>query len=183
MMVDYAKVFSLTKQLTLLFIEDDINFQQETKEILKDLFYHVDTALDGEEGLKKYLDFYDKNSKPYDIIVTDINMPKLNGIKLIKKIYAKNKKQPIIVLSAHNESKYLRELINIGIEQFLIKPFDYNQILELFYNVSNKILTVKTDSQIGKEFSKHGREFVETYFNRRKLAEDLEKIILEVMKN
>ena len=47
----------------------------------------------------------------------------------------------------------------------------------------NKILTVKTDSQIGKEFSKHGREFVETYFNRRKLAEDLEKIILEVMKN
>lgn len=151
MLVDYAKVFSQTKELTLLFIEDDANFQQETKEIFKDLFFHVDTASDGKDGLEKYTSYYENTQKYYDIIVTDINMPKIDGIELIEKIYSINKDQSVIVLSAHNESKYLLKLINIGIEQLLIKPFDYNEILDVFYHASAKIVKNNSPKQEKEE--------------------------------
>jgi len=138
--ISYDKVFNLTKNLNILYVEDDIILLKETSENFENMFLKVDTATDGEEGLKKYLQFFQNNYKHYDIVITDINMPKINGIELIKKIYTENEKQSIIVISAHNESEYLLELINLGIEQFLIKPHNYNTILDVLYKTANKLL-------------------------------------------
>jgi len=149
-MTSYDKTFYLTKKLTILYIEDDTILLEETSEIFENLFLKVDTAINGEEGLKKYLSYFQTNSKHYDIVITDINMPKINGIDLIKKIYLTNENQPIIVISAHNESKYLLELVNLGIEQFLIKPNNYETTLDVLYNTANKISKISnkhSDSQ------------------------------------
>ncbi|HIP36791.1 MAG TPA: response regulator transcription factor [Crocinitomix sp.] len=139
-MISYDKVFDLTKNLTILYVEDDRILLEETSENFENMFLKVDTAIDGEEGFKKYLKFFQTNSKHYDIVITDINMPKINGIDLIKKIYNENENQSIIVISAHNESQYLLDLVNLGIEQFLIKPHNYTTILDILYKTANKIL-------------------------------------------
>ncbi len=115
----------LVKELQVLYVEDDVKLHNEVKTFLKKIFNHLDCAMDGEEGLC----FYKKNS--YDIVITDIQMPKLNGIELVKIIKSINKNQVIIITSAHNESYYLLELINLGVSRFLLKPLRFMDIIEM----------------------------------------------------
>jgi len=138
-MVAYEKVYNLTKNLNVLYVEDDINFQKETSELFNYFFDSVDLANNGQEGLEKYLSYYEKNTKFYDIVITDINMPQINGIELSKKIYTHNDKQPILIVSAHDEKHYLIELINIGVESFLMKPVHYDKVIEVLNSVSTRL--------------------------------------------
>jgi DNA-binding response OmpR family regulator len=145
-MKSFKEVFELTKELNVLFIEDDTAFQRETAEVFENLFKKVDLAKDGADGILKYEEYYRKNQKHYDIIFTDINMPNIDGIEFTKKVYHINENQPIIVISAHNDSNYLLEFINLGIEQFLIKPLEYNRLLLTIYNASKKLLLSKENN-------------------------------------
>jgi len=149
-MIDYNTVFNLTKNLNILYCEDDPTFQKETAKVFKELFLNVDLASNGLEGFHKYKEYYKKQNKTYDIIITDINMPHMNGIDLAKEIYSLNKKQSIIVVSAHDESKYLMELVNIGIEQFLIKPLDFDILLSVIHDVAYKVVKGKSKNEILK---------------------------------
>ena len=143
-MVKYSKMLEKTKNLTVLFIEDDENFRIETKEILEKIFFHVETATNGLEALDKYSSYYKRKKIFYDIVITDINMPISNGIELTEKIYSLNQYQFIIVISAHEESDYLLSLVNLGIEQFLTKPLELEKLIETFNNVAIKVLNAKT---------------------------------------
>ena len=69
-------------------------------------------------------------------------MPNMNGIELIKKYLLNKSFSKVIVLSAHNESEYLMELVNIGIAQFILKPIDYNNFLDVIYKVSKMIYEI-----------------------------------------
>ena len=133
------KVLQYTKYLNILYIEDNVELLNETYELFRDYFNQVDVAIDGKDGLDKYLKYHKKNKKYYDIVITDINMPKMDGIKLTKNIYDINTHQPIIVISAHDEKKYLIELINLGVEQFLVKPLELHKIFDVFYNTAKRI--------------------------------------------
>ena len=139
-MVKYEELYKLTKDLTVLFVEDDPSFQKETCEVLDYFFNKVDLADNGQDGLDKYLSYFNEYSKYYDIVITDINMPKMDGIELTKNIYKYNKKQSIIVISAHDESHYLIELINLGVEQFLMKPIEYDNVLSILNKIANNVI-------------------------------------------
>ncbi|NQY24771.1 MAG: response regulator transcription factor [Campylobacteraceae bacterium] len=138
-MIEYYKVIEVSKKLSILYFEDDINFQKETGSVFSELFLHVDLVSNAKDGLLKYMEYYKKENKFYDIVITDINMPIMNGVELCKKIYEIHKEQSIIVISAHDESEYLLELVNIGIEQFLIKPLDFDILLNVIYSCSSRI--------------------------------------------
>ena len=138
-MINIKELLQYSSNLNVLYVEDDITFAQDTCEILENFFDCVDLAVNGEDGLKKYLDFFNLHKNYYDIVITDIIMPKINGLELTKKIYELNESQPVIVMSAHNESQYLLEFVNIGIEYFIVKPFDLEELVEVFYNTLNKI--------------------------------------------
>lgn len=140
-MLDYNKVYNLSKDLSILYIEDDINFAKETSEVFSELFKKVDTVYNGENGIKSYMKYHKSNKKYYDIVITDISMPKMDGLNLIKNIYKINKSQSIIVISAHNNSENLLELVNIGIEQFLLKPLNFEKVLNTIYNCTVKLKT------------------------------------------
>ncbi len=149
-MINFNTVYDVTKNLTILYVEDDKNFREDTYDVFLTLFKKIDLAYDGKDGIEKYLSYFKQNSKYYDIVITDVNMPIINGVELTKLIYKENESQPIIVISAHSESKYLLEFVNLGIEQFLMKPIDADKILESLYKVSSNISNIPKNYIISK---------------------------------
>ncbi|PHS57850.1 MAG: transcriptional regulator [Sulfurimonas sp.] len=143
-MLNSKELLSYTKKLSILFIEDHDDLRTNTTEILKNFFDVVDSSVNGEEALHTYKTFYDNYEKYYDIILSDIQMPRLNGVELTENIYNINPKQIVIILSAHDDTKHLLPLINLGIEQFIKKPIDYQDLLSVLLNASKKIKLTDT---------------------------------------
>ena len=138
-MLDYILLKKYSKDLSILFVEDDIHIRNETKELLEEIFSVVHVAVDGKDGLEKYISFYEEYQYYYDVVLSDIKMPNMDGIDLIKAIYKENKNQIILVLSAHNDIEYLMELINIGIRQFILKPLNYNNFIDTIFKINKEL--------------------------------------------
>ena len=106
------------ENFTLLYVEDNKDMQSYMKSFLEDevkVFYQ---AYNGEEGVEIY-----QNKSP-DIILTDINMPKMDGLEMSKIIKEFDPLQPIIVLSAFQDAEILKRAINIGVDGFISKPIN-----------------------------------------------------------
>ena len=133
----------LNEDLTVLYVEDSDIVRESTYDMMKEFFTHVDVAVDGVEGLQKYKEFYKEHHHYYDIVFTDINMPKMNGIEMSKAILIENIIQNIVVISAHNESDYLLKLINMGISNFILKPIEIMQFQSVVSRLSLSVLNEK----------------------------------------
>ncbi|NOZ89966.1 MAG: EAL domain-containing protein [Epsilonproteobacteria bacterium] len=123
--------------LQLLYVEDETKARELTHTILKQYFNKIVTAVDGEDGYNKF-----QNNK-FDLIITDINMPKINGLDMIKKIRETNKDIPILIISAHNDTEYLLKSIEYRIHGYLLKPFQREQ----FNKVITKVINELTEKQ------------------------------------
>ena len=121
--------------LTILYIEDNDLVRESTLELLQVFFNHIDIAVDGVDGLTRYQDFREKHGKGYDIVLTDINMPKMNGIEMIEEIKKMEERQDFIVLSAHNETEYLIRLIDLEVTHFILKPINIDRFQKVFSHV------------------------------------------------
>ena len=130
-------LLEFSKPLHVLYVEDDINIRDNYTKLFSEFFASLDCADDGKEGLEKF------KTKTYDIIITDINMPRMNGIEMIQNILATNPEQNIIVTSAHDESHYLLELIDLGIESFLIKPIDFSKMTFILKRCCKRIFETR----------------------------------------
>lgn len=108
--------------LTVLFVEDNEHTRETLLFLLKLYFEDIDIAHDGTEGLQQYQRFYEENDSYYDLVITDLYMPNLNGIEMIERMLKINKEQQFVVVSADNEPRDLITLINLGISNFLLKP-------------------------------------------------------------
>ena len=112
------------KTLRVLFVEDEEKLSKLLKNAIGDNFFKFSIAHDGEEGLELF-----EKTAP-DIVITDINMPKMNGLEMAKAIKAIDKSVPIIILSAFSETEKLLNAIDVGVVKYLIKPFDPDELLE-----------------------------------------------------
>ena len=92
-MLNSKEILQYTKNLSILFVEDHAELRENTTEILKSFFNVVDSAEDGIIALKKYKNYYNDNSSHYDIVLSDIQMPNLNGVELTSKLYNINPSQ------------------------------------------------------------------------------------------
>lgn len=110
--------------ITLLYVEDDKSAQENIRMLLSDEIKDLYQAFDGVEALEIY-----KKYKP-DIVVTDINMPLMDGLTFAKKVKEINEDQPLIVISGYDNRENLLKSINIGINQFLVKPLNIDTLLE-----------------------------------------------------
>ncbi|MCD6191237.1 MAG: response regulator [Sulfurimonas sp.] len=138
--MDYQKVSEYTKKLSVLYVEDDVDLLEETTGFLEDLFYRVDTAKNGLIAFNKYNEYKDRESKFYDIIITDINMPVMDGMDLIRDIHSINKIQPVIVVSAYSEATKLIQMIQSGVSNFLLKPINPEELMTMLYKMSKDII-------------------------------------------
>ncbi|EDZ61262.1 EAL domain-containing response regulator [Sulfurimonas gotlandica] len=129
-MVDLKKLKDYTKDMRVLYVEDDLTVQTEMSEFLKRFFPTVVLANNGKEGLEAY------KEGNYDLIISDINMPVMNGIEMSKTILGEDQNQSIVIISAYNDSEYLLDLINLGIEYFVLKPVGLKQLTKIIYRVA-----------------------------------------------
>src|SRR5437868_6849410 len=85
--------------------------------------YAVDIATDGEEGL------YMAQSEPYDAVLLDLMLPRLDGLKLLKQLRHSKQHTPVLVLTAREEKESVVALLNAGADDYLTKPFDLGELL------------------------------------------------------
>ena len=123
-MTPLNQLLEMGRSMRILYVEDDEALQQELTLLLSDIFDTIVLASNGKEGLEAF------KKEPYDLVITDIRMPQMDGITMIEEIRKINPKQPIIVTSAHNEVEYLVKLIHLGVDNFITKPLSSDPIFE-----------------------------------------------------
>lgn len=121
------------KKIRLLYVEDNKEVRQYTVETLNHFFEHITVAVDGIEGLEKF------KMSTYDLVLTDLNMPRMNGIEMIRQIKEIDPNIAILVLSAHDESDYFIQTIMLGIDGYLLKPLDIVQFVKTLIKSIKKI--------------------------------------------
>ncbi len=118
-----TKILDLFENMTILYAEDEDSIRQSVSQTLEIIFKKVIQASNGQEAIEL---FWDNNP---DILLIDICMPKLDGIKLLEQIRQKDKRVPVVIMSAHTEQEYLLKAIELNICKYLIKPFSKDSFI------------------------------------------------------
>lgn len=166
------QVSEYAKGMSVLYVEDELLIRDNTKLLLETIFSYVEMASNGREGLERY------REGVFDIVITDILMPEMNGVNMIRKMKEINASQRFIVTSACEESSYLLELINLSVAQFLLKPIQTEQIIHILYevvkNIYNERKVLEFTTQLKQDLL-HQTTLLEQY----KEAVDLSTIVIK----
>ncbi len=136
---EIQEIVNYGKTLNVLFIEDNDEVREQITKLLTNFFPNIITACDGEQGLTYYDQFFKQKCKYFDLVITDINLPKKDGIDLAQEILYNNPNQLILVISAYTEVSKHQKLEDIGIYKFIQKPIDYNNFLFTIRDTINKL--------------------------------------------
>jgi heavy metal response regulator len=109
--------------MRILLVEDDRDLAQFIRKGLKEEQYTVDSAYDGEEGLELAL------RNPYDLIILDIMLPKLDGLALCRRLRTEKNMTPVLLLTARNTVQDKVSGLDIGADDYLTKPFAFTELL------------------------------------------------------
>lgn len=127
----YEKLTQVAKESSILIVDDSDEITDELAKLFILFFYKVDKAANGEEGLNKVKDF------KYDVILTDLDMPILNGIEMIKEIKKIYANQEFIALSGYVDT-YKPQLEELGVKNYMEKPYYVNVLFEVIIECLNK---------------------------------------------
>jgi DNA-binding response OmpR family regulator len=183
------------KNINILYIEDEILAVNKLKNILEKFFNKIIIASNGEVAFEKI-----KAESKIDLIISDINMPKMDGLQFLEEL-RKHNSIPFIFLTARNESDKMLKAIQLEVDNYILKPIDLQNLLKvinkiveklyknylltekdlhiklaenLFWNKTNKTLT------LGKEFIKLTKKellFLEILLNDTNKIHNFEDII------
>ena len=123
--------------ISLLLVEDDRVIRSVYEQVLIKHVKKLYLAIDGADGYDKYLEY-----NP-DIIVTDIKMPIVNGLEMIRKIRTTDQDQRIIIMSAYSETRFFLKAIELGVKGFLVKPVEIDYLKKVVNEQANDILLEK----------------------------------------
>jgi len=121
------------KNIKVLLVEDEENIAKLLKSAIGNKFYSFSLALNAKEGLEKFMQI-----SP-DIVITDINMPFMNGLEMANELKKIDPNIPIIVLSAFSNREKLLEAIDVGVVKYFLKPYDPDEILEYMHSIADKL--------------------------------------------
>jgi heavy metal response regulator len=107
----------------VLFVEDDKSIAHFVQKGLRESYFAVDIAYDGEEGL--YLALHER----YDLLILDIMLPKMDGVEILKSIRERGIDTPAIFLTAKDREKDIIAGLNSGADDYIVKPFSINELL------------------------------------------------------
>jgi PAS domain S-box-containing protein len=141
----------LLKQLNVLYVEDDEHIRDELSTLLGGFLGKIYTASNGRDGFEVYL----KNQDDIDVILSDINMPKLTGIEMIKEIRKFDTKVEVIFATAYSDNEYLSEAIKLRVYDYIIKPIDIKKLLGVFSVLAGVFHQKKLISQQNEELERY----------------------------
>ncbi|UTJ06924.1 response regulator transcription factor [Arcobacter roscoffensis] len=124
----------LIKTLNILYIEDEKEIRENISKVLSMFSKSVITGKNGTEALE----IYKKNK--IDIIISDINMPELSGIELIKIIREENKYIPVILLTSHTETNLLLDATKLKLTDYLLKPINLTDLKNALFKATEEYL-------------------------------------------
>ncbi|MDF1881684.1 response regulator [Sulfurimonas sp. MAG313] len=127
-------LMELGKGLKVLYVEDDENLRLETTKIIERIFEKVDVASDGVEGFNAF------STAHYDLVITDIEMPQVDGIEMSRNIRAINKDTPIVVVSAYSNTDYFMDAIAIGIDYYILKPIKMPRLIDTLFAAVKRVV-------------------------------------------
>ena len=156
---------------SILIIDDERAIRSVLKEILTSEGYKVDEAVDGEEGLKKFM------ASSFDLVLCDIKMPKLDGLEFLQKAYEANPDVPIVMISGHGTIETAVDAVKKGAYDFISKPPDLNRLLITIRNAMDKTNLVKETKTLKKKVNKV-QEIIGESEPIKKIKETIEKVAI-----
>ncbi len=109
--------------MRILVVEDDPNLNKQVKNALEDNGYSVDIALDGEEG------HFLGDTEPYDAVILDLGLPKIDGLTVLENWRKENRKFPVLILTARNRWSEKVNGFDAGADDYVTKPFQMEELL------------------------------------------------------
>lgn len=113
--------------LNVLYVEDEDEVREALARFLRRRCPKLDLARDGKEGLAMF------QAKHYDVVVTDVKMPVMDGLEMARNIKSIKDEVPVIIVTAYNEVDYFLRAIEVGIHRYVKKPLDPNDLLRAIY--------------------------------------------------
>jgi len=142
----------------VLLAEDESVAREILEFYLTTIFDEVIVAEDGLEGLNLYKKAL-KEKKNFDLVLTDIKMPNMDGIEMLENIYNLNKIQKFIIVSAYKDEEMLLKSIDLKVLGYFIKPLNVDNIMELLIKAKNEVLEDKKNAngiiQINETYTYH----------------------------
>ncbi len=136
---------------TLLIVDDEADIREVIKDTLMGLDLHIDEAENGLEA-KKLLE-----KRRYDAIISDVNMPKMNGIEFLKYIRSENIPTPFVILTAYGDKELVIQALKLGAFDFIDKPWDLENMvqtvlkaLDLGHELNRWVATEQIESPLEK---------------------------------
>jgi two-component system nitrogen regulation response regulator NtrX len=154
---------------TILIIDDEKAIRKTLTEILSFEGYKLYEAGDGEEGLKKF------REKPYDVVLCDIKMPKVDGLDFLQKAVESNPDIPIIMISGHGNIETAVEAVKKGAYDFIQKPPDLNRLLITIRNALERNNLVNETKSLKRKAFK-AQEMIGESAALQKIRETIDKV-------
>jgi len=127
------ELVTFTKPMRVLFVEDEKTLRETTASFFNELFDYVVTAVNGIDGLEKF------ENEPFDLVISDITMPKMDGIEMLSKVRESGSKVPFIMLTAHNDMKYHMSSAKHGVHGYVTKPIALESFAEILWRLKEAI--------------------------------------------
>jgi len=143
----------------VLLCEDEEDAREILSFYLNTIFSEVVVAEDGLEGLNIYKESL-KNSNSFDLVLTDIKMPNLDGLQMLEEIYALNSKQKFIIVSAYKDEDMLLKSIDLKVLGYFVKPLNIDNVMSMLKKAKDEVLQERDEElvKINKIYSYNIKE-------------------------
>ena len=138
--IDLKELKKLLNPLSLLYVEDNAILQEKAASFFQKLFGTVYRADDGEKGIALF-----KQHKP-TIVITDIQMPLMDGLEMAQAIRAIDANAKIIITSAYDDKNYLLKTIELGLNGYLVKPLKVDELSALLHTMATQMVEERNKS-------------------------------------
>lgn len=165
------------KNKRILLIEDEKVIRENIADTLKFFFKEVYTAEDGLDGLDQYEKYLP------DIVMSDLKMPHMDGLELIKLLLERGSSSYMIIVSAHTDTELLLDALHQGVDRYLVKPIDEKKLFESFEayidkNLATSIQEVQLNNGLILNLDKSQAQHENKVFNLSRKELLLVKLLL-----